>query len=555
VALTIFSIVITLCLLIAAWLSGRGETPPMTPLHALLLALAVGRLGPVQDTTASIEGRVIDRANAPIPLAMVFIDGTQHQTSADSKGRFQLTHLATGVIRLSVRMIGYQHYDKLVTLRPRQRLTWNVVMEGFDWSVRATAHDSAVAALGGLDSIASGLAGTDTTSAFTYEGFGVRLLRAAIAQSSHDSSRILSPLSAGQALALALSAARDSTALAIERGLQLGRLDEAQLSQRSHRFNATMRARRDIALDVANALLVDTSQTLQPDFGRRARALYGAEVRTVPLRLPSIVDVVNHWADSVTKGMIRAIRDRPYDSSVVVVLTNAVYFKGRWLVPFDSAATLERPFTTASGERVSTPTMEREGHLAYRRERGYQALRVPYMAGLTAMYLVLPDSGRTPASVLDDLVQSGWPLPNPHRETRDVQLRLPKLHIEQGTDLRLPFTALDMGILFDSARADFGKLVLHKPGEPPECPALSSGLHMDACTRHRISEARQHVYLDVNEEGTEAAAVTTIGFEVVVTSEPPPPTPFFVDRPFLFALRDERTGTMLFMGFIARPHQ
>src|SRR5207249_2997192 len=110
-------------------------------------------------------------------------------------------------------------------------------------------------------------------------------------------------------------------------------------------------------------------------------------------------------------------------------------------------------------------------------------------------------------------------------------------------------------ILFDSTRADFGGLVVPRPDRPPPCPPLSSGVHLEACTRHRISEAAQHVFLDVDEKGTEAAAITSIGFGVRITSAPPPPIRFFVDRPFLFALRDEKTGTFLFVGFIADLRQ
>jgi len=127
--------------------------------------------------------------------------------------------------------------------------------------------------------------------------------------------------------------------------------------------------------------------------------------------------------------------------------------------------------------------------------------------------------------------------------------------VTQATNLRPAFTALDMGILFDSARADFGGLVVPRPERPPPCPPLSSGSHVGACTRYRISEAAQHAYLDVDEKGTEAAAVTALAFEVVITSAGPPPIRFFVDRPFLLAVRDEKTGTILFVGFIAGPRQ
>jgi serine protease inhibitor len=199
--------------------------------------------------------------------------------------------------------------------------------------------------------------------------------------------------------------------------------------------------------------------------------------------------------------------------------------------------------------------MDRTAGFGYRQGSGYRALRIPYASGLTAMYVVLPDSGVRAETVLDSLDRTGWPLPNSPRESRTVHLQLPRLHLVQATDLRPPFTALGMGILFDSARADFSGLVVRRPDQPPFCPPLSSGASFDVCMRYRVSEAAQNVFLDVDERGTVAAAVTSMGFEAVFVTAPPPPIQFIVDRPFLFALRDERTGTLLFVGYVASPRE
>ncbi len=507
-----------------------------------------------QDSTASIAGHIRSNKGRAVAGAEVVVLGTERRAVSDSLGRFALLGLPSGPAHLEVAAIGFEPVDTTFSLRRAQRLVMNVVLRVADWAAQVAQQESTQAAAGRVDSMARGLATTDTSTAFTYQRFGIRLLLAAVEHSSPDSSRVLSPLSAGQALALALGAARDSTALAIARALDLGGLGSDDLAARSRWFNEAARARRDMTLKVANALWVDTNANLQPNFARWAGTHYGAAVRALALHVPQVAAVMNRWADSVTNGAIHKIRDKPFGDSVEVVLTNAVYFKGRWLVPFDSSATQERPFTTAHGDRVSTPTMERRGNFAYRRGSGYQALRVPYMAGLTALYIVLPDSDRRAATVLEGLQRDGWPMPDPRSETREVQLRLPRLHVEQATELRPAFTALDLGILFDSARADFGGLAVPRPGQPSPCPPLSSGVHVDVCTRYRISEAAQHVYLDVDEQGTVAAAVTTVGMEIILSGSPQP-IQFFVDRPFLFALRDEKTGTLLFVGLIAGPRQ
>jgi serpin B len=174
------------------------------------------------------------------------------------------------------------------------------------------------------------------------------------------------------------------------------------------------------------------------------------------------------------------------------------------------------------------------------------------------MYVVLPDSGMSVLAVLDSISRAGWPVPDPRTESRPTHLRLPRFHVEQQTDLRGPFERLGLGIIFDSTRADFAKLVMPRPDRPPPCPPISTRAQLSIeppCTRVRISKATQDVFLDVDEEGTEAAAVTTLAFELVVTSLPPEPQKFFVDRPFLFALRDEMTGTLLFVGYVADPRE
>lgn len=505
------------------------------------------------DTSASVIGTVRDESGAPVPGVQVLVVGTMRRAATDAQGRYELRGLAAGPVELSTRFIGYMPVNTSFRLRPGERRVWDVVLGGSDWQQAAEA-ESARVATGGIDSIRTGRVSTDTTLAFTYERFGIQLLRAAVWSGSPDSSRVLSPLSAGQALAVALKGAKDSTALAVRRTLVLNSLSSDDLAIRDQRFNGALRARTDATLKVANALWVDTVATLQSPFERWAREYYGASVRRLALQSAEVVQLLNRWADSTTNGAIPKVRREPFRNHIELVLTNAVYFKGRWLEPFDSTRTQPRPFTTAGGRQLRPPTMERTEYLAYRRAAGYQVVRIPYAAGLTAMYLVLPDSGRTPAATLESM-SGGWPLPDSRSDVREVHLRLPRLHIAQATDLRGPLTRLGMGIAFDSSRADFGDLITPRPNMPPPCPPLSSGRFSGFCTRYRMDEAKQHVYLDVDERGTVAAAVTSLAFESVIITAAPPPIPFFVDRPFLFALRDEKSGVFLFMGVVVNPMQ
>lgn len=512
--------------------------------------------------SARILGEVRSDSGRPLPMAQIAISRLNRGVVSDSLGRFSVASLPAGTHRVTVHRLGYRPSDTTVTLAEGQTVAWHptlrleaVRLEVVGVGPRGGAQ-AANAAVGRVDSVATGAVTLDTTLSFDYARFGVRLLAAAV-RKSPDSNRVLSPLSAGQALALAMAASKDSTTIVMARELGLGGMDQKTLAKRTQWFNRSLAKRKDLTLTIANALWVDTSETLQPEFAASALEFYDASVREAPLRSKSFIPELNRWADSATRGRIKRVRDKPFADSVKAVLTNAVYLKGTWLTPFEKTLTNDKHFTTALGERRKVPTMHRDGALAYRRERGFQVVRIPYQSGLTAMYIVLPDEGVPAAQIADSLDRYGWPTPSPRTDGRDVALALPRFHVEQRTDLKPPLSAIGMGIIFDDSRADFGGLFTQSANRPAPCPPISAGRSGGMCTRVRISDATQNVFLDVDEVGTEAAAVTVLAFEVVVTSAvvKPPPIPFVVDRPFFFAIRDERTGTSLFAGYVADPRR
>jgi len=372
---------------------------------------------------------------------------------------------------------------------------------------------------------------TDTTLTFPYTSFGIRLLYTTIEQSSLDNNRILSPLGAGQALAIALLGARGSTAQAIAQTLDIGQLTAESLAVRNRRLNDQLDHRQYLVLNVANALWVDSSVTLKTGFEHTARREYGASVRVMPLASPITVTALNQWAGSATTGRVQQLLDGPLMKNVKLVIANAVYFKSTWDNPFAPQDTRDRPFTLPSGQSLVVPTMEHTDRLAYRRGKHFQAVRLPYTGLTAALYLVLPDSNQSPLTVLNKIRTTGWPFPNLDGEVRRVHLLLPKVHVAQQTDLMPPLSTLGMQAAFT-----FG--------------ANFTGL---AEPRLYISKIDQKTTFDLDEKGTEAAAVTEMRFQNLFKVEDQRPlVNFVVDRPFFFALRDERTGTLLFVGYIAR---
>jgi Serine protease inhibitor len=343
-------------------------------------------------------------------------------------------------------------------------------------------------------------------------------------------------VSAGLALSLAETGARGATARALAGVVGTTGLSRAELERGGDALVAGATGRRDVELGIATAIWVDSGARLAPSFAKSANA-WRATAATLRLTSPDALATINRWADSATHHRIKGILEQPLGDGVTMFLANAVYFKGRWLHPFEREATRPRDFTLAGGGRIRVPTMELTDFVGYRRERNFQIARLPYRMGKTAMYLILPDSGVSPAALEHGFATSGWPAAPTDADARRVHVALPKVHVEMTTDLQRPIAARGGGIAFDCDRADFGDLAIDR----------RNGAPLPLC----IGSAVQRVYLDVDEAGTEAAAVT--GLEVTVTSVPPRPVELIVDRPFLFVLRDEQSGADLFVGHIARP--
>jgi serpin B len=246
---------------------------------------------------------------------------------------------------------------------------------------------------------------------------------------------------------------------------------------------------------------------------------------------------INQWANDQTHGRITGIANGMIDPLYTdLILANAIYFKGKWLDPFDAKLTKERPFHPAAGAVKNLPMMEMSKKFIYRKGSGYQAVRLPYMGYDLAMYVFLPDPGSSPGKLLQIMNGDNWRrVTMPGFSERDGLVVLPKFKLENTLELNYPLKALGMKTAFNN-----------KKSEPD---ADFSGMFSDS---HHISQVRQKAFVEVSEEGTEAAAVTDLAEQSLSAPEPNPPKPFqmIVDRPFLFAIVDARSEMILFMGLV-----
>lgn len=289
-------------------------------------------------------------------------------------------------------------------------------------------------------------------------------------------------------------------------------------------------------LSVANSLWAQEGFPMEQTFLDLLGRHYGAGLRLVDFvsgdGREEAREAINAWVERQTEGKIQdLIAEGALTQDTRLVLANAIYFLGKWGVPFDEAS--ERPFTLPDGEQVEAPMMSRRANTAYAEGDGYQALALEYKETAARMILLVPDAGR-----YDDfeasLDQERFEEIVAGLESTDVDLIMPKFEFESDFELSEKLEAMGMSAPFDPGGADF------------------SGMSAEAGRDLYISAVIHKAFVAVDEEGTEAAAATAV--IVATESEPAPPAvSLIIDRPFLFAIQDAETGALLFFGRVLDP--
>ena len=369
-------------------------------------------------------------------------------------------------------------------------------------------------------------------------GFALRLLTEL--QSVQEGKNIfISPLSVSIALAMTYNGANSSTreAMSITLGLQ-GMNDDTVNTGYSQLIESLLNTDSEVSLNIGDSVWIRSGfAKVSPTFTDTLRKYYGSGVYTRPFD-STTVDEVNSWVDRETRGKINKILDQ-IDSDNVMFLINAIYFKGGWVDEFDESATHTSNFNTADGSAegsiVKVDMMSNDGSFYYYGDDKVQIARLPYGRDKIAMYVFLPVKRNTLVSLMAGLNEEKVNAYFPKLTRTELGLQLPKLKLEYGkVDLKGALTNLGMGIAFDSNSADFGRIADVKP------------------ERLYIAFIDHKAVVEVNEKGTEAAAVTNVGISV---TSMPMRTPFIVDRPYMFVIRDDRSGTILFAGLISNPNQ
>jgi serpin B len=373
--------------------------------------------------------------------------------------------------------------------------------------------------------------------------FGFRLLNA-VQKTKPGGNVVLSPVSAALNLSMVLNGAVGQTRQEMLAALSLSGSELDAINTANAQLIKVIRTpAKSITLSVADSLWVDNRRaTLRPDYIKQTQASYDAEVADLDFSNPSAAIRINSWASKETQGKIPKVIDR-IDPADLVLLLNAVYFKGQWAHKFDKAQTKQRDFTLAGGAVKHLPRMAQSGRFDYFETPEMQAIRLPFGEEDLVMEILLPSKSSSLGALEAQLTAEHWTGWQAQYAPRPGKIELPRFELKSNYRLNGPLQALGMTRAFRSDGPDAAQFT----------GMFSSAAAQAGAGSFFISSVLQSTYWKVDEEGSEAAAVTTTGITATAVARPVQPFQMIVDRPFFCVIEDRRSGALLFVGAIYDP--
>ncbi len=357
--------------------------------------------------------------------------------------------------------------------------------------------------------------------------FGINLFKA-ISDAQPDSNLFISPLSVSYALGMTLNGAVGQTYEDMQNTLGFADLSEDQINE-TFQSLMTLLVNLDpnVQFEIANSIWYRQGFDVLQDFIDVNRTYFDAEVRSLDFSSAQAPGIINGWVSDKTHGRIEEVIDA-IDPLTVMFLINAIYFKGTWTYQFEPDQTQDAQFNTLDGSQVPCRMMQMEADLAYLETPEFQAVDLPYGDEHFSMTVFLPRNGITVNDLIATITPQNWAAWLGQLSETTLTLALPKFKVEYEIKLNDVLTALGMDIAFDPGRADFSRI--------------------SDTTNLYISHVRHKTFVEVDEEGTEAAAVTVVEIRYTSTG-----TTFRADRPFFFVIRENQADTILFIGKIVAP--
>jgi serpin B len=290
--------------------------------------------------------------------------------------------------------------------------------------------------------------------------------------------------------------------------------------------NSLQKVDPNVQVLIANSLWAKQGFSLKPEFMQINQEYYKANLTEIDFTIPQAPSIINNWVSQKTQGKIAQIVDE-ISLDPVLFLINAIYFKGNWQTPFDKSQTANKTFYLTDGSSQQHLMMSQSGFYRCYATDTFQAVSLPYgKKGALSMYIFLPNSNTNLATFLQHLTPEKWNQWMQEFRQRNCIIEIPRFTIEYKVELKSTLIALGMAGIFEPSKAEFS-------------PMTDVNVAVDS-VKHKT-------FVEVNEEGTEAAAVTSV--ELIRSL----PFQMNVNRPFFCGIQDNTTGTILFMGTIVDP--
>ncbi|WP_346857128.1 serpin family protein [uncultured Draconibacterium sp.] len=362
--------------------------------------------------------------------------------------------------------------------------------------------------------------------------FGLDLFRRIYAGEMKYDNIMVSPLSVSVALAMTYNGANNETKTAMEQTLKVYGLTPDDINKSYSNLIAALQSLDPkVVLEIANAIFYREGFSVEKDFVTINQEYYDAKVEALDFSSANAVKTINNWVADKTHDKIDKIIDQ-ISGDQVMFLLNAIYFNGIWQNEFDKNDTQDRAFHMENGSTLNVATMQKTDAVPYVANSLFSAVKLPYGAGNYNMYVFLPTEDKSVENIVDELDETNWASwMESFTDTLNIDLKLPKLKYEYELKLNDVLSDMGMDIAFTGA-ADF--------------TGINKGGNL------KIDYVKHKTFIDVNEKGTEAAAVTVVAIELTSVM-PSQNIQFDVNRPFFYVITEKDTGAILFMGTVKKP--
>lgn len=369
----------------------------------------------------------------------------------------------------------------------------------------------------------------DASNRFGFDLFNQLQLQ----QKSQSQNILISPQSMAIALAMTRNGTAGATQAEMTQVLELGQLDPTTVDLSYDQLIKTLtNTDPSVELAIANSLWVNQNISLKASFIQTTQDFYQGKVSNLNFADPTAKQIINQWVASNTAHKIPEMLEAIAPDDALYLL-NAIYFKGSWTNKFEPNATIAKPFYLQPKTTKPVAMMSQTGDYRYYQNQDFQAIRLPYgKQGELGMYIFLPQKNSNLEQFQQQLNLANWQEWLSQMRSQPGNVSLPKFKLEYETELKDVLASLGMGQVFDATKADFSAMT-------DNTVALNTVKHK--------------VVIEVNEEGTEAAGATSFGIQITSATPQNQAFEMNINRPFFFAIRDDITETVLFMGNVVEP--